>query len=207
MREANAKPLKNQQKDGKQRILEAALAAFSRVGFDGTSLRQIAERAATQHQLIVYHFGTKEALWKAVVDALCADAFRNARDSIEAARARGPGAALRELITSYVRFTATWPEFHRIVTFEGSERSERLEWLIENYAREAFAINTRLIGEAQAAGLAREGDPARLHYALIGLVTSSFAMAPEFRALTGRDPFEASEVETVIAMACEFIGV
>jgi len=46
--------------DKREEILESALAHFSRNGFQGTSLSQIAAGAKTQKQLITHHFGTKE---------------------------------------------------------------------------------------------------------------------------------------------------
>lgn len=207
MTESSPKPLKKREEDGRSRILTAALEVFSTVGFDGTSLRHVAERAGTQHQLIVYHFKTKDALWKAVVNRLCADAAQNALKSVEAARAHGPASALRALVSAFARFTATRPQFHRIVTFEGCAHSERLDWLMQTYTRAAFALSTGLIREAQTVGAARGGDPARLHYALVGLVTSSFVMATEYRAMTGRDPFDEAEVAAVIELGCDFLGL
>ena len=52
--------------DARTRIMDAALEAFSTVGFSGSSLRKIAVAAGVQHQLIVDYFKTKDALWQAV---------------------------------------------------------------------------------------------------------------------------------------------
>jgi hypothetical protein len=37
-------------------------------------------------------------------------------------------------------------------------------------------------------------DPIRLYYAVIGLSASVFTLAPEYRRLSGRDPFAEDEV-------------
>src|SRR5882762_2581908 len=107
------------QEDGRARILAAALEVFSTSGFEGASLRQIADRAGVMHQLVVYHFKTKEALWRAVITAILganAERFAGWRARI---KADSPAQALRTMVREFVLFTARRPEFHRIATFEG----------------------------------------------------------------------------------------
>lgn len=48
-------------------ILDAALAAFAKNGFDGTGLREIAKEAGVAQPTINYHFKTKEKLFEAIV--------------------------------------------------------------------------------------------------------------------------------------------
>ena len=50
------------------RILEAALELFADSGFDGASTRTIAERAGVNLPAIQYYFGSKEGLYRAVVE-------------------------------------------------------------------------------------------------------------------------------------------
>lgn len=193
--------------DGRTRILEAALDEFATFGVDGTTLRRIAERAGTQHQLIVYHFKSKDALWKAVVAEICGD-VRSIILTVERdAKAIGPAKALRQLVRDFVQLTAARPQLHRMLTFEGRSDNERLRWWISEYVRDFYALSTRLIREAQKADVARAGHPGRLHYAMIGLVTTSFVFEPEYRAMTKIDPFSPREIEAVADMACDFLGV
>lgn len=44
-------------------LLESAIRCFAEKGFDGTSIREIAEHAGKQASLISYHFGNKEGLY------------------------------------------------------------------------------------------------------------------------------------------------
>jgi AcrR family transcriptional regulator len=50
------------------RILEAALELFAASGFEGASTRTIAERADVNLPAIQYYFGSKEGLYRAVVE-------------------------------------------------------------------------------------------------------------------------------------------
>src|SRR5438270_232572 len=49
------------------RILDAALAEFADKGYAGARVRQIAERAGVNAQLISYYFGGKEGLYRELV--------------------------------------------------------------------------------------------------------------------------------------------
>src|SRR4051812_49867198 len=46
-------------------ILNAAIAEFAERGFEGASIRAIADRLGLQHPLITYHYRTKDILWRA----------------------------------------------------------------------------------------------------------------------------------------------
>jgi Transcriptional regulator len=49
-------------------ILNAAIAEFAERGFEGASIRAIADRLGLQHPLITYHFRTKDILWRAAAE-------------------------------------------------------------------------------------------------------------------------------------------
>jgi len=191
--------------DARARILAAALEEFSRHGVEGATLRQIAERAGTQHQLIVYHFKTKDALWKAVVSDICAQPHEALR-SMER-DASDPTDKLRRLVRGFVELTARQPQLHRMVTFEGRTDSERLRWWLSELSSPFYALSTRLIRQAQEAGHARQGHPGRLHYAMVGVATTSFTFEHEYRTLTGLDPFNRAEIEAVAGLACDLLGL
>jgi len=197
----------DRKEDCRSRIQAAALEVFSTSGFEGASLRQIADRAGVMHQLVVYHYKTKEALWRAAIVAILGDTAAQ----LSAWRARtkldSPAQALRTMVREFVLFTARRSEFHRIATFEGRADNARIAWLIETYMRPFFEFSTDLIRVAQAVGAARPGDPGQLHYAVIGLVTQSFVFAHEYRTMTGLEPFDPVEIEKVANLACDFLGV
>ena len=59
--------------DTRTRILDAARDAFSENGYHGTSIRQIIARAGTNVASVNYHFGSKDALYEAVLNATLSD--------------------------------------------------------------------------------------------------------------------------------------
>ena len=59
--------------EARVRIVTAARHAFASVGFAGASTREIAKEAGVAQSLLLYHFGSKDALWRAVMDGLAED--------------------------------------------------------------------------------------------------------------------------------------
>src|SRR5579871_1461926 len=52
----------------RQRLLDSAIAFVTAHGLQDRSLREIAAAIGTSHRMLIYHFGSKEGLMKAIVD-------------------------------------------------------------------------------------------------------------------------------------------
>ena len=59
-------------KDTKERILTAALEIFSRKGYEGTNIRELAASLGLVKSGIYKHFENKEAIWNALLDRMIA---------------------------------------------------------------------------------------------------------------------------------------
>src|SRR6202048_3565005 len=113
----------------------------------------------------------------------------------------------RAVVREFVKYSAENPQLHRLMTMEGRRESERLVWLIRRHVSRFFAISTKLIQEAQALGVVRPGDPGQLHYCAIGIATAAFSLAPEYKLVTGKDPFTRSHIEQIADLVCEFLFI
>jgi AcrR family transcriptional regulator len=74
-------------------MLQAATELVAERGWDRVTTRQIAERAGVNQALIHYHFGSKERLLTAAVEATLRDAFRGPVEALVAAPRLADGAA------------------------------------------------------------------------------------------------------------------
>jgi TetR/AcrR family transcriptional regulator len=193
--------------DTRARIIAAAREAFSAMGFEGASLRSVAKDAGVPHQLATYYFNTKEELWMAVMDELAVGFFTRLGDRIRGLEGVDAATKLRLVVREFVKYSAENPQLHRLMTMEGRRESERLVWLIKRHVSRHFAISTKLIREAQALGIVRPGDPGQLHYCAIGIATAAFSLAPEYKLVTGHDPFTRSHVEQIADLVCDFLFV
>ncbi len=88
----------------KEDILDAAERLFGKFGFDGTSMREIAQEAGVAQALLHYHFKTKEGLFEAMFSRRSGAINRIRLARLEAMLARG-APALEELIDSLLRPT------------------------------------------------------------------------------------------------------
>src|ERR1700739_1185148 len=146
----------------RERILSAALECFGAFGFEGTSTRAVAERADVTHTLVLYHFQSKDQLWIATMESAIGKYTAVVRANLEDHAERSAKESLMVFIEQFVRMSARTPQIHRILTTEGNQGTDRLEWIIENLLRWHFTAIRDLIRRGQMEGTVREGDPARL---------------------------------------------
>jgi TetR/AcrR family transcriptional regulator len=159
------KPERKQQQRSivtQQKLLDAAIEAFSENGFKGTSTRDIADRAGVHHPLITYHFKNKSELWRAAADRI----FREFNISLVKAMAEipeiDPKAKAEAFVRTYVRYSRSQPALHKIILQEASYQSDRLEWLTENHLKPLFEEVHKSLTELQRIGVAPPGSAALL---------------------------------------------
>jgi AcrR family transcriptional regulator len=161
----NERPARKQQQRSivtQQKLLDAAVEAFSESGFKGTSTRDIADRAGVHHPLITYHFKNKDQLWRAAADRI----FREFNIALVKAMAdvpeSSPRARAETFIRTYVRYAYNQPALHKFILQESSHPSARLDWLIRNHLKPLFEVVVKSLRELQDLGVAPPGDPAIL---------------------------------------------
>ncbi|MDH4124959.1 MAG: TetR family transcriptional regulator [Gammaproteobacteria bacterium] len=146
-----------------QKLLDAAIAAFSTNGFMGTSTRDIAERARVHHPLITYHFKNKGELWRAAANRI----FREFNISLVKAMAEvpeiDPKARAEAFIRTYVKHSFGHPALHKIILQESSYPSDRLDWLVATHLKPLYAMVSGHLVKLQELGIAPPGNPALLY--------------------------------------------
>ncbi len=147
-----------------QKLLGAAIEAFSENGFNGTSTRDIAERAGVHHPLITYHFKNKEQLWQAAADkvfkkfgAQLAQAVQECADSDVKVR-------FASYIRAIVQHAYEQPAIHRIIVQESGYPNPRMDWLVKTHLQPFFEANVHRIKELQELGVTPAGNPAMIYH-------------------------------------------
>ena len=171
------------------------MSEFAARGFDGAATRAIATRAGVAQAVVLYHFKTKDDLWKAAADRI----QRELREQYQTRAAGLEGVDVRTrarlLVGDYVRFAAKHPELHRFMLQEGTEPSERLEWLVDTHVRPQVQMFRELVRDLEADGVTIRGRADHLWYMLIGAAATPYAVAPEFELVMDADPFSDDMVE------------
>lgn len=91
-----------------ERLISAARALFSREGFDATSLRDVSRIAGLSFGAVIYHFGSKRALYEAVVASAVRPLERRARAAAEEGDA--PAERLRSVASALAHHVREHPE-------------------------------------------------------------------------------------------------
>ena len=164
---SRANPVAETSSAGEQAILDAAVQLYSKSGYDGVSIRSIAEAAGVSKANIYHHFRSKEALYLAIVKhsstrltALLED-LAAAGDFPERVQAF----ASRHLEHLFDNGTTV-----RLVlreAFAGDERRSRV--LVEQVVGALFRQLTAIFEAGQSAGVVRDDlDPGLCATLLIG---------------------------------------
>jgi TetR/AcrR family transcriptional regulator len=167
------------------RILEAARGEFAQHGFSAR-LQDIASRAGLSHPTLIYHFGSKERLYAAVIE----DAMHDWAAMTDSAVAVAPVGFERvaALVHAGMEFFATHHDFVVIWRREAIEGGGRLEDAMAHHMRPFLDRAVAFLEREVAAGRLREHDPIELMQLVYGAVSTYFSDAAFRALLSGSDP-------------------
>ena len=175
----------------KQKLLKAALQAFSERGFDAVTVRDIEIAAGVQRNLVSYHFGSKEEMWKAAAAHVITELDEFAEGRRELVRDLSTTEWLAYTVRSYVRFSAEHPELNRLMIQEGKQDSWRIHWLVDEFLRPAME-RLRLVVESHR----KIDDQQFVHWYYVFVSGAMmFSMAPEAALLFDVDVYDEEIVD------------
>jgi len=197
------KPVRKQQLRSlrtQQKLLDAALQAFSENGFKGTSTRDIAERAGVHHPLITYHFKNKEELWRASADRIFKQFNRALIDAYQSNEKSDPKTRTAAVIRAYVESAAEQPQLHKVILQEASHPSGRLNWLVDTHLRPLFEIAVEDLKALQKMGVAPPGDPAMLFGMIRVSAGGLLALSNELKGTSNLDMSSRANIDALANM-------
>ncbi len=176
----------NNKADRAEQILLAADEVFGELGFTGVSVRDVAQRAGVNKALIFYYFGSKDALFEAVLQRYYAAhrvAFEHAFSGDAPLRER-----MHTVLDAYLDFIDNNRRYPRLVQSVISGAPEHHALIETNLGALHSFVHTAL------EGLAPEAGPlAARHFfvTLSGAVINYFTYAPVLAGMWGDDPLSA----------------
>lgn len=178
---------------GASLLLKAGQSAFARHGFEGASLRGIAAAAGVDPALAAHHFGSKEALWEAVIERLAlylapyVAELRELETQAEIPIRARIETAFRQLISA----VCGEPESGMLISRISAEKGKKLDLLVEKLVRPYHDAFEPLLLEAMRARLIAAQPVEVLYFMLLHAVT----MSVSFRHVLGYfgEPYEDIE--------------
>jgi AcrR family transcriptional regulator len=207
---AKAAPRTNDPERTRADIIEVATHEFSEKGLAGARIDVIAEAMATSKRMIYYYFGSKEALYVAVLE----EAYRRIRH-IEAdlhLEDLAPEDALRKLVGFTVDYQLANPDFIRLVMNENIHRGEFLGQSKMIHTLNVPAINAvrQVYERGVKAGVFRSGiDPVDLHMSISALSFFNVSNRHTFSLIFKRDLESPAAIvarrDSIIEMVVRFV--
>lgn len=156
----SANQLGSELSSGEAAILEAAEVLFSERGFDGVSIRAIAEKAKVSKANVFHHFRSKDDLYLAVLRSAATESGK-ILTTLESVPGDQRG-RLREFSDRHLKSILAHPHVMRLILREALEGgSERGKELAEKVVGKSFSRIVDLCREGQKSGELRpELDPA-----------------------------------------------
>ncbi len=138
-------------------ILQSAKVVFSKFGFDGASLKVIAEASRTNVALVSYYFGGKEGLYKACLEEFGKNR-RTAMHSILSAPHSGADfqSKLRLWMESFFQANLEDPDMVRILHREMVEEIRVGKAVFEKYFLQIFSELVSFLEHSRELGFIRE---------------------------------------------------
>ncbi len=183
-------------------ILQAAEIEFANRGFARARLEDIAEPVGITRAAVIYHFGDKETLYAAVLEAT----FKALSERIRAAlEADAPNAErVERLIAAWVDYAAERPTLARLFMREVADSPRELAPGLRHLVDPMFSAVTEGIEKGQLEGAFREIDPDLVVSVLAGATVWFVTNAP---LLGGGETHRRPREEVFAAFREELIGV
>ena len=175
------------ERETKARILEAAEALFAERGFAATTVREIAGRASVNIAMISYYFGTKEGLYRSLLETEIGSVRALA---VEAAAAATAEERLRGFVRAYARFMCAHPNFARILQQEMLSGGGILKEVFRPQVAMNYALLRGILDDGVASGELREIDAEIAPVSLIGSVAFFVIARPLVAGMLGISEYD-----------------
>jgi AcrR family transcriptional regulator len=175
-------------------IINAAEKLFSDAGFDGTSVRDIAQAAGVNVAMISYYFGSKEKLMEAIFEQKTIKMRLKVENMLQD-REMSYHQKVNILIEDYVEKLLTQPQFHKIMLGEQlAGKPGGIAGMINELKKRNFELIKKLINEGQKSGEFRKNVDIVLMMATMVGTVSQMIISPDFyREVNGMDHMTKSE--------------
>ena len=175
-------------------ILESALSHFARRGFDGASTREISQSAGVRHGMIRHIYGSKDELWREVIG------FLFERMHAEMPPTADPGSQddvvyWKKWVRWYIAYSARHPDHGRLMVQQSIMQGPQLEWAAEQFIRSRHLWHFPAIERMKAKKLLPDVDTVCLFFMINAACQMIYVLAPEIKAVDGRDVFDPREIE------------
>jgi TetR/AcrR family transcriptional regulator len=169
-----------------RRILDAAAKAFSKSGFEGARMDEIAKQARINKAMIYYHIGDKKALYAEVLHDTIGNATEHFISNLD--EKDSPEQKLKYYINAVTQTMDQNPSLAPIMIREQASGGQNLPEVIASNFASIISMLTNILKEGSKQGVFIKTSPFIIHSMVIGgilfykgsyPVRSGYAVFPE----------------------------
>ena len=159
--------------DKREHILTSAELLFAEKGFDGTSVRDIAQQAGVNLAMISYYFGSKEKLLEALIEFRAGYAY-GILEELNKNESLSPWDKIDRLVEFYVERILNNLPFHNIMYQESAAnyRSDEIKRKVIAIKMRNLEHITKIITDGQQKKLFRQVDIPMTVGTIMGTISS-----------------------------------
>lgn len=158
--------LESKRKKTIRRILDAATKAFSKSGFEGARMDEIAKQAKINKAMIYYHIGDKKALYAEVLHDIIGNAARHFIGNLD--ENQSPEQKLKYYINAVTQTMEQNPLIAPIMMREQASGGLNLPEVIAGNFANIIDMLTNILEEGAKRGVFTKTSPFILHSMIIG---------------------------------------
>ena len=183
-------------------IIKAAATVFSRKGYDGARVDEIALKAGLPKANVLYYFNSKQNLYRVVMEevlSLWLSAIDDVSPSLE------PVEVITEYVTKKLELSRAYPEASRIFAMEVISGAPIIGDYLRNDLRSWVAEKGEVFAAWQAEGRMVDIEPAHLFF-MIWAVTQTYAdFQAQIEAVLGVDDYETEVYDKITSSVVDVL--
>ena len=183
--------------EARARIAAAAESLFAARGYDGTAIRDLAKKAGVNSAMIHYYFGSKEGLYRAILEAAASKVRALLVDT--SSRAASTTDRLASFVDAYAEYILNHPNLARILYREMLTGGKHIMQVAQKYARTNYTILKNTIAEGVQGGELRPIDVELAPISLMGMVVIFQFLRPFISVALGKIEYDDRFVNRISA--------
>lgn len=154
--------------DQRGEIAKVAETLFAERGFDGTSIRDIAQQVGSTKALVYHYYHSKEELYLSLLEAAVSEVVTKVEEV--AARKEEPAEKVREVVRVFLDFYRAHPHRFHMVQRAIDEYGEAAATLAERWFSRAHRALDTIAAEGKRRGQFKRQPPQMVPFVVMGLI-------------------------------------
>ena len=166
----------------KAKIIEKAIALFSKNGYDATTADDIAHACGINKAMIFYYYKNKAGLYEAVMEHVLSNIYKEIV-AIEKCCV-SPLADLEAFIRTYAKYSEKHPYLPALVLRELSDSGAHLPEMMFASLRRLFTLLSKILREGESEGVFHNVEPMIVHFMIVGTINLLITTHPLRKKVT-----------------------